>query len=138
MTTEKKELVKLDKKFPKRTLRSLDPEVPESNEFPEEALSKEELEFCKLISESLEVDISMVAHKLLEAQTLILQAHANIEIDGRVYPLNEFFLTLADSSERKSATHNAIYRPIIDLQEDFLRDYKEEFKQYEKDLVTQI
>ena len=61
---------------------------------------------------------SMVASVALASASLSTQHIANVEIDGRSYPINLFFLVSQKSGERKSTV---------------LREFSEPFYQWEKE-----
>ncbi|PVZ12613.1 MULTISPECIES: YfjI family protein [unclassified Pseudomonas] len=46
---------------------------------------------------------AMAAQAVLATAALASQAHANVQLDGRTYPLSLYFLTVACSGDRKSA-----------------------------------
>lgn len=63
------------------------------------------------VSSTMNVAPAMVGQSLLAATCLSAQGLANVLIDGRVYPLSEFFITIASSGERKSSIDKLLMNP---------------------------
>ncbi|MBK7953727.1 MAG: DUF3987 domain-containing protein [Candidatus Accumulibacter sp.] len=53
--------------------------------------------------EIIQAPVALIGQSILAAMNQVAQPHANVIVDGRVSPLSEFFLTLGESGERKSA-----------------------------------
>ncbi|MBK7252206.1 MAG: DUF3987 domain-containing protein [Gammaproteobacteria bacterium] len=56
------------------------------------------------------------------------QSLANIEVDGRVYPLSLFMLTIAESGERKSAVDAEALRAARAVEKSMVQAYDTEFE----------
>ena len=54
---------------------------------------------------------AIIGGSLLAAASLAVQGQANVEMDGRSYPLSLWLLSVADSGERKSAVDAEAMRP---------------------------
>lgn len=90
-----------------------DPEAPEP--FPLEALGV----LTPVVRETLRIvqaPDALVAGSFLAAAAYAAQGLANLMVDGRIYPLSLFLLTIAESGERKSATDEIATRPIRERQ----------------------
>ncbi len=74
---------------------------------------------------------SVCAQSVLAAASLATQAHANIIVDGREIPLSEFYLTIAESGDRKSATDKAALRPIHTWQKMLTDCYRIEYPKFQ-------
>jgi hypothetical protein len=74
---------------------------------------------------------SICAQSVLAAATLATQAHANIIIDGREIPLSEFYLTIAESGDRKSATDKAALKAISAWQKMLTDCYRTEYPKFQ-------
>ena len=62
---------------------------------------------------------AMCAQSVLAAATLACQPHADVVLpSGSTRPLTSFFVTIAESGERKSTVDRLALRPVIDLEEE--------------------
>ncbi|HEV7736673.1 MAG TPA: DUF3987 domain-containing protein, partial [Chlamydiales bacterium] len=66
---------------------------------------------------------SVCAQSVLAAMSLVTQPHANILIDGREIPLSEFYLTVAESGDRKSAVDKVALKMVSTWQESLRNQY---------------
>lgn len=90
-----------------------DPEAPEA--FPLEALGS----LAPVVRETLRIvqaPDALVAASYLAATSLVVQGLANVVVDGRVYPLSLYFLTVAESGERKTAVDTIATAPLRERQ----------------------
>lgn len=74
---------------------------------------------------------SICAQSLLWAATLAAQAHANITIDGRDFPLSDFYISTAESGDRKSATDKIALKPIFSWQKMLADCYRTEYIKFQ-------
>ncbi|NDY74255.1 hypothetical protein DO021_20505 [Desulfobacter hydrogenophilus] len=115
-------------------LRKKDDALP----FPIHSLGKFLGETVKALSELTQAPEALCAQGLLAAATLSVQGHANVDIDGRIKPISNFFFTIGESGERKSAVDDICLKPHRE-HESFLRsqlkqkmnDYKVRKKMYD-------
>lgn len=77
--------------------------LPDADPFPTEVLGPIGSQLAVLMHQIIQAPSALVGQSLLGAMNYVAQPHANVCIDGRVSPLSEFFLTLGESGERKSA-----------------------------------
>jgi hypothetical protein len=98
--------------------------------FPVDALGKVLGDAVKALSLSLQSPESMLGTSILTAASLAVQAHADIEIDGRVYPTSLNGITIAESGERKSAGDKIITAPHCAYEKKMLDRYFADFKEY--------
>jgi hypothetical protein len=73
---------------------------------------------------------AICANSILASATLALQGHANVVIDGRISPTSNFFISIGESGERKSAVDQQALKPHFDYQEELRTKYKEDLKIY--------
>jgi hypothetical protein len=74
------------------------------------------------IHDKLQSPIEICAQSVLAAAALAVQGHANVELPyGQTRPLSGFFVSIADSGERKSSTDSEALKPIKD-KEEWLRE----------------
>ncbi|HEY9787973.1 MAG TPA: DUF3987 domain-containing protein, partial [Candidatus Obscuribacterales bacterium] len=78
--------------------------------------------------------LALCAISFLAAANLAVQAHADVEIDGRVSPVSEFFVTVAESGARKSATDSEALNQHRKWEEANCIAYEAERKIYEDEL----
>ncbi|MBK7252197.1 MAG: DUF3987 domain-containing protein [Gammaproteobacteria bacterium] len=71
---------------------------------------------------------AVCASSVLAAASLAAQSLANIEVDGRVYPLSLFMLTIAESGERKSAVDAEALRAARAVEKSMVQAYDTEFE----------
>ena len=79
--------------------REFDPPTP----YPVEALGPIGTSVVQKMHEIIQAPVALIGQSILAAMNQVAQPHANVIVDGRVSPLSEFFLTLGESGERKSA-----------------------------------
>ena len=87
--------------------RALGPAEP----FPLAALSPKLKEMADLMMQTVQAPPALCGQSLLAAANLAVQAHANVLIDGRSFPVSEFFLSVGESGERKSAIDRLTLAP---------------------------
>ncbi len=100
-------------------------DIPDSMPFPISALGDILAPAAKVLVDCVKAPDAVCAQSILAGATLAVQAQRNIEINGRVHPLSEFFLTIAESGERKSALDKIVLRPHREWE-------KAEHKEYDK------
>ena len=106
-------------------------ELPKSEPFPLEVLPSVLRGMADKILETTQPPVALVGQSLLAAASLAVQSQADISIDGRIFPLSSFFVTVGESGERKTAVDNAILAPhrerereLIELERATLPDYQ--------------
>ncbi len=87
----------------------------------------------KEVAHATQAPPALVMQSFLAATTLAVQAHADVEIDGRVFPLSENFFTIAESGERKTAVDQIATKPHHEFQREQLEIYEDELARYQKD-----
>ena len=71
--------------------------------FPFDALGGTMQAACEKLSESIQAPDAIIAQSVLGAANLAVQGLSDIMIDGRVFPVSLFLLSIAGTGERKSA-----------------------------------
>ncbi len=110
----------------------LEREQRESMPFPMEALGPVLSKAARKIQEAIQAPDALCGQSILAAAGLTIQSLVNVELDGRVYPASEFFLTLALSGERKSAVDRVALRKHEAFQKEILNEYKKKLEEWEK------
>jgi hypothetical protein len=88
---------------PKPTREPLRRGLPPSAPYPVDALGPLLAPMVYQLRAVVQVPEALCAQAVLAAAALAVQGHANVEIDGRVYPLSLFLVSIGESGERKRA-----------------------------------
>ncbi len=107
--------------------------LPESDPFPVDALGDVLGGVVEAMSEIIQAPRAICANSILASATLAVQGHADILIDGRVHPSSNFFISIGESGERKSAVDRQALKPHYDYQEDLRTKHKEALKVYARE-----
>jgi hypothetical protein len=102
--------------------------LAEAEAFPIEVLGETLKDAASKMAEVIQAPIAICGQSILAAAALAVQGHANVEIDGRISPLSEFFLTIGESGERKSAVDKYALAPHYEHQKNLVQQYKEDLK----------
>ena len=79
------------------------------------------------IHEHVQSPLAMCGQAVLAAATLVVQGHADVELaTGQIKPVSNFFLTVAASGERKTATDQRALSPVRKHEEFLAEKYKAE------------
>lgn len=108
-------------------VRAMQPSEP----FPGDALPLILRNAAQRVKEVVQAPHALICQSFLAAATLAVQAHADIEIDGRRYPLSENFIMISESGERKSVVDGISTGPIRDIQRKETEEYHKLKKQHE-------
>ena len=108
-------------------------QLPSADRFPIDVLGDTLAPAAKKIAEVIQAPEAICGQSVLAAATLAVQGHADIVIDGRVSPLSEFFLTLGETGERKSAVDNQALWPHRKHQIKLRDDYGIKFLAYQRE-----
>lgn len=112
--------------------RELDPPTP----YPVSALGQIGADVVHKMVEIIQAPPALLAQSILAAMNQVAQPLANVIIDGRVSPLSDFFLTLGESGERKSAGDAWALAGIRDRQRLQMQTYQNEREEYEQATVV--
>jgi hypothetical protein len=78
---------------------------------------------CQSLQRVIQAPDAICAASLLAAASLAVQGLADVEMDGRVHPLSLWFLTVAESGERKSAVDGEAMRCARDVERELAKSY---------------
>jgi len=67
----------------------------------------------------------------LAAANLATQSHSNVEVDGRVMPISNFYLSVAESGQRKSGADTYAMRPFRLLEQSHNTEYAQAVAKYQ-------
>jgi hypothetical protein len=110
--------------------RELSPPEP----FPVDALGPLQA-VTRAIQYKIQAPTAICAQSVLAANTLIAQAHCDIEFPHGRRPLSEDFVTVAQSGDRKSAADAEALRPIHEVEQEWLIAQADDRLAYENDLA---
>ena len=91
--------------------RPLIRELPPADPFPVDALGDLLEAATKAINDRVQAPMAICGQSTLAAATLAAQGHADVQLPtGHVKPISNFFMTIAATGERKTATdHEALW-----------------------------
>jgi hypothetical protein len=92
--------------------------------YPVEALGPILKPALEALQRTLQAPVPLISQSLLGAAALAAQAHANVTIDGRIYPLSLFLMTIGASGERKTGVDNLVLKPIQAHQRELVDSHK--------------
>ena len=102
--------------------------LPPAQQFPIEALGDILGGAAQAMHEVIQAPLAMCGNSILAANALAVQGHVDVDIDGRISPTSEFFISIGESGERKSAVDKLALAPHRErqnaLREQFERDHK--------------
>jgi hypothetical protein len=105
--------------------------LPAPEAFPVEALGDVLGAAAEAIHDVVQSPWAMCSQAVLAAATLTVQGFADVELPtGQIKPISNFFLTVAGSGERKSATDSLALGPIRKHEEILLEAYAAELPAY--------
>lgn len=97
--------------------------VPAPEPYPMDELGPILAPACKSLRRVIQASDAVCGASLLAAASLAVQGLADVHHDGRVYPVSLWFLTVAESGERKSAVDAEAMRPARDYEKRLAADY---------------
>lgn len=107
-------------------------EIEEPQAFPIDALGEVLAPAVRSLVKAVKAPDSICAQSILAAASLAAQGHKNVTIDGRTYPISEYFLTIAASGERKSGVDEPALRAHVVWEKSKLSKYYSEFREFEQ------
>ncbi len=113
-----------------REKKPLQREVPPGAEFPVDALGEILGEAAVTINAVVQAPLGICGASVLAAAGLAAQAHANISIDGREFPISTFFITVGGSGERKTAVDNIALKEVRSYEERLKSEYDSASAEY--------
>jgi len=117
----KKALEKIKK--PKIEQLPLQREVEQAEPYPFKSLGETIGGAAQAMFDGIQAPDGLCAQAALGFATHAVQGHANVIVDGRSYPLNEFYLSIGSRSARKSACDEQAGRTHKDEQRLLLKQF---------------
>jgi hypothetical protein len=111
--------------------RPLIRELPPADSFPVNALGDVLEAATRAINDRVRAPMAICGQSTLAAATLAAQGHADIELPtGQVKPILNFFISVAATGERKSATDSEALWPIRKRENALREDYDKALPDY--------
>lgn len=107
-------------------------EIPAGAPFPVDALGAELKAVAVILNQSIQAPMAMCCQSLLAASNLAVQGHADVMIDGRRFPTSEFFLSIGESGERKTAVDRLALAPHREHERSLAARYAHDDEEYQK------
>jgi hypothetical protein len=107
-------------------------EMPAASPFPHEALGDIGAAVVAQMHRVIQAPLALIGQSILAAMNQACQPYANVCIDGRVSPLSEYFLTLGESGERKSAADSWALAGVRQHQRNLMAQYDQDRDSFEK------
>lgn len=112
-------------------------ELPPPESFPIEALGQILGPAAAAIQDTVQSPWAICGQAVLAAATLAVQGHADVQLPtGQVKPVSNFFLTIAASGERKSATDSLALGPVRKHEEALAETYRMEYPGFLNDKLA--
>ena len=108
----------------------------ESQPFPFDALGTTMAAACVMIQSAVKAPDGIIAQSVLGAVNLAIQGLANVIIDGRVFPLSLFLLSIAGTGERKSAVDSVALAKHREIEKENISKLASEQGVYEINSAT--
>ncbi|HAB99099.1 MAG TPA: hypothetical protein DCE71_04685 [Parachlamydiales bacterium] len=108
-------------------------ELPPVTPFPLEALGDILGPAVEAMQRVIRAPDAVCGQSVLAAAAFACQAHADLIIDGRQSVISEYFVTIANSGERKSAADKAALKPVYEYQELLYEGYQKNYVNYLRD-----
>lgn len=106
-------------------------ELPPPSPFPHDALGSIGADVVASMHRVIQAPLALIGQSILAAMNQASQPYANVSIDGRVSPLSEYFLTLGESGERKSAADGWALAGVRQHQRSLMTQYDQDRDAFE-------
>ncbi|CUI17980.1 hypothetical protein PNK_2384 [Candidatus Protochlamydia naegleriophila] len=102
--------------------------------FPVDALGATLEEAVKVAMKIIQAPDAICAQSFLSAANLAVMPHRDVLIDGRIIPLSEFFVTIAETGDRKTGIDRVALKPIVEWEKMHYASFRAECIQYENEM----
>jgi hypothetical protein len=117
--------------------RPLTRELPPADPFPIDALGDLLGSAARAIHERVQCPLAICGQSVIAAATLAAQGHADVQLPtGHVRPISNFFVTIAETGERKTAADNEALWPVRKREKALREAYDEAFPSYENQRIA--
>lgn len=107
-------------------------ELPPASSFPVESLGSIGAAVVHRMHQVIQAPQALIGQSILAGMNQVAQPYGNVVIDGRVSPLSEYFLTLGESGERKSAADSWALAGVRARQRDLMQHHAAERERFEQ------
>ena len=112
-------------------------DVPEPEEFPIDALGEMLAAAVLGVHDIIQAPIALCAGSVLAAATLAAQSRANVQLPhGQISPLSNYFITVSESGERKSAADKLASAAIAQRETELADEYQSKIFTFEAKLAA--
>jgi uncharacterized protein DUF3987/primase-like protein/DNA primase RepB-like protein len=117
--------------------RPLTRDLPPGDPFPMDALGDLLQSAAKAIHERVRCPVAICGQSVIAAATLAAQGHVDVELPtGHVRPISNFFMTIAETGERKTAADSEALWPVRKREKALREAYDEALPSYENQKVA--
>ena len=117
--------------------RPLIRELPPADPFPIDALGDLLGSAARAIHERVRCPVAICGQSVIAAATLAAQAHADVQLPtGHVRPISNFFVTIAETGERKTAADSEALWPVRKREKALREAFDEALPSYENQKVA--
>jgi uncharacterized protein DUF3987 len=115
--------------------RPLKRDVGRAEPYPHQALGPVLSQVAEAVQAATQVPMAIASQSVLATANFCVQAHVNVELPtGDIKPVSEYFLTLAESGERKTAADERALQGVRAREQALAEVSREEWKLYKNDL----
>lgn len=114
-------------------------ELPPAEPYPIDALGPILAPMARVLMEVVKAPDALCGQSVLAAAAVAVQAHGNVVIDGRVHPTSAYFVSIAESGDRKTTAdtyalypHRRYERTQYDDHQSRIQTYRNEDEAYRK------
>ena len=117
--------------------RPLIRELPPADPFPVDALGNILGSAANGIQDRVQCPIAIGGQSVLAAATLATQGHADVKLPtGQVRPISNFFVTIAESGERKTAADSEALWPVRKREKALREKYDEALPKFQNQMLA--
>jgi hypothetical protein len=117
--------------------RPLIRELPPADPFPMDALGDLLGSAARAIHERVQCPVAICGQSVIAAATLAAQGHVDVELPtGHIKPISNFFMTIAETGERKTAADSEALWPVRKREKGLREEYDEALPSYDNQKVA--
>jgi hypothetical protein len=109
--------------------------LPPANPFPVDALGDVLGNAARAINDRVQAPMAICGQSVLATATLAVQGHADTQLPtGHIKPVSSFFLTVAETGERKTAGDSEALESVAKWERELRESYDNDFPKYENNM----
>ena len=105
------------------------PLIP-SSQFPVKALGPILQGAAETLNRIIGAPLNLCSQSVLGCAGLITQPYFNVLVDGRIYPLSLYMISVGESGERKTAIDNVVLDAVRSYEKEMLIEYQREYQRF--------